>query len=158
MSILLFVGGLLGSQIHQFTKDYVNDHKDDHTIQQAMMNSALALSEAIFESATLDFDPTESIGGRGVNWTPFAISSMTRLWKNWSRALSGDQSLMDALIKSFSLTRYTVRPYIKQLHDPSLEDKNVNSDELTPEEKAEVSDRMNEFSNLLSVTKAAYAQ
>ena len=55
-----------------------------------MMNSALALSEAIFESATLDFDPTESIGGRGVNWTPFAIASMTRLWKNWSRALSGD--------------------------------------------------------------------
>ena len=130
MSILLFVGGLLGGQIHQFVNDYTHEHKDDHTIQQSMNNAALALSEAIFESATLDFDPTESIGGRGVNWTPFAISSATRLWKNWSRTLSGDQSLSDALIKSFSLSKFTIQPYIRQMHNPALEDMNVNSEEI----------------------------
>jgi len=42
------------------------------------MRSCLALSEAIFDSATLDFDPTESIGGRGINWTPFSIEQLKR--------------------------------------------------------------------------------
>ena len=146
MGVLITVGGLLGNQIHQFVNDYTKDHKDDHSVKQSMMNASLALSEAIFESATLDFDPTESIGGRGVNWTPFAIASMTRLWKNWSRALTGDQSLSDALLKSFSLTRYTIRPYIKQLTDPEVvrEQKEEQNDVDT--------DKVNEAINLVSLS------
>lgn len=128
MAVLSVVGSLLGGQIHLFVNDYTNDHKEDHNIEQAMKNASLALSEAIFDSATLDFDPFESIGGRGVNWTPFALSTIKRCLHIWSRVITGDDSLTDGFLKTFSANRYTVNQFIKQLHNPTLEDQNVDTE------------------------------
>ena len=85
-----------------------------------MANSAFALSEAIFDASTLDFNPLESIGGSGVNWTPFAISTMTRTLHVISRVLSGDDTLMDGFIKMFSANRFTIISFIKQTTDPEV--------------------------------------
>lgn len=152
MSVLLIIGGLVGSQIHLAVNEYNDEHKDDHTVKQAMARAALALSEAIFESSTLDFDPTESIGGRGVNWTPFAIASVTRLYKTWSRVLSGDQSFSRALMNSFSFNKFTTREFIKQLHDPEVVDH--EGEEPTEEEQHRA---ISEYITLTSATRA-YAQ
>ena len=156
MGVLIAIGGIVGSQIHSFVRDYTHDHKDDHTVQQGLANASLALSEAIFRSAVLDFNPVESIGGRGLNWTPFAISQMERTIQNLSRAVTGDLSMSDAILNTFSFNRYTVKPFIKQTRDPELEKE--QREELTPEEKAEVSARMNEMSMLMSVMSPTYAQ
>lgn len=122
LSVLSIMGGLIGGQIHLFVNDYTNDHKDDHNIQQAMTNSALALAEAIFDSSTMDFNPFESLGGRGVNWTPFAISTITRTAKIWSKVLTGDNSLIDGMLKTFSLNRFTLKPFLETIHDPEVVD------------------------------------
>lgn len=156
MGVLITIGGIVGSQIHSFVRDYTHDHKDDHTVQQGLANASLALSEAIFRSAVLDFNPVESIGGRGLNWTPFAISQMERTIQNLSRAVTGDLSMSDAILNTFSFNRYTVKPFIKQTRDPELEKE--QKEELTPEEKAEVSARMNEMSMLMSIMSPTYAQ
>lgn len=120
MSVLAFIGGILGSQIHLAINEYTHDHKDDHSISQGMIHSSMALSQAIFDAATLDFNPLESIGGRGVNWTPFAISQMERAVKTWSRVITGDTSLVDGLLNTFTMNRYTLKPFVKQVRDPQL--------------------------------------
>lgn len=121
MGVLLFIGGIVGSQMHSFMNEYTQDHKDDHSVEQGLINASLSLAESIFDTSTLDFNPIESVAGRGVNWTPFAITTMTRLFHTWSRVVSGDDSAMDGLLKSFSLTRHTIRPLLKQIHDPALD-------------------------------------
>lgn len=121
ISILSVVGGILGSQIHLAINEYNNDHKDDHSVQQGMMRSCLALSEAIFDSATLDFDPMESIGGRGINWTPFSIEQLKRSIQTWGRVMSDDNvSFLDGMLNTFTFNRYTLKPFLKQVQDPEL--------------------------------------
>ena len=120
MGILLFIGGIVGSQVHEFANDYMNEHKDDHTVQQGLANASLALAEAIFDTSTLDFNPIESVAGRGVNWTPFAITTMTRMFHTWSRVVSGDDSVFDGFLKTFSASRTTLKPLVKQLTDPEV--------------------------------------
>lgn len=114
------MGSLVGGQIHTFVNTYTKDHKDDRSVQQAMANSAFALSEAIFDASVLDFNPLESIGGRGVNWTPFAISTITRALHVLSRVITGDDTITDGFLKMFSANRFTLIPFIKQRTDPEV--------------------------------------
>lgn len=121
IAILTILGSLVGGQIHTFVNTYTKDHKDDRSVQQAMANSAFALSEAIFDASVLDFNPLESIGGRGVNWTPFAISTITRALHVLSRVITGDDTITDGFLKMFSANRFTLIPFIKQRTDPEVQ-------------------------------------
>ena len=54
----------------------------------------------------MDFNPIESIGGRGMNWTPFALSQVSKIWTNWVKVLDSESStVMDGLINTFGVTR-----------------------------------------------------
>lgn len=116
-AVFFLVGGLIGSQIHRAINTYTNDHKDDHTVVQGFKNSSLALFDAIFKSSTLDFNVLESLGGRGISWTPFSIDMWKRTVQNWSTAITGDRTFADAALRTFSATKYTLVPFLKTIKD-----------------------------------------
>lgn len=161
MSVLFIMGSIVSNQIHQFINDYTNDHKDDHTIQQGFANASLALAESIFDASTLDFNPVESVAGRGVNWTPFAITTMSRLLKLWSRVITGDDTILTGFLNTFSANRATLKPLIKQITDPELKKQlraNIKAEkegeEPTP---IEASNAVQEYLTLTSL-QLAHAQ
>lgn len=61
---------------------------------------------SLLRASLMDFNPIESIGGRGVNWTPFAISQISKVWKTWVNVLGSDSAtVMDGCINTFGFGR-----------------------------------------------------
>lgn len=61
---------------------------------------------SLLRASLMDFNPIESIGGRGVNWTPFAISQFSKVWKTWVNVLGSDSAtVMDGCINTFGFGR-----------------------------------------------------
>ena len=66
-------------------------------------------------SSVDDFNMIKSIGNRGLNWTPFALQTVTRQIETWNRVLGGSTDLYDAIIKTNAATRTTkpIWDYVK---------------------------------------------
>lgn len=112
MFVFLAIGGILGSQVHRFINNYTGDHKDDHSVIQGFKNTAASLFDTIFSASTLDFNVFDSLGGRGLSWTPFSIDMWKRTVQNWSKVITGDRRIFDAVLKTFSASKYGVVPFL----------------------------------------------
>jgi hypothetical protein len=99
-----FLGSLVSPSLLNATKDYIKDVGND-TFQDAFVNKCLLNTAHMFSSSTNDFNAFSSLLGKGLEWTPFSISSMGRTVQNLSRMISGDTDLYDGMLKMFSATR-----------------------------------------------------
>ena len=72
---------------------------------QAMINNAMLNLTAMLSKSTDDFNMAKAIFGRGMQWTPFSISTMTNTAKRISSLVSGNSDLSDTLIKLSAATR-----------------------------------------------------
>jgi hypothetical protein len=77
----------------------------NESFETAFVNNCLTNIAKMFESSTADFNFVNSIAGRGLNWNPVSIGSMTRTFKNITNMISGDTDLYDGLMKIFTATR-----------------------------------------------------
>lgn len=71
----------------------------------ALINNANANLTKMFVSSTRDFNPFESIFGRATQWTPFALSTLTKELDLASSLISGNKDWYDTVIKFSNATR-----------------------------------------------------
>jgi len=62
------------------------------------------LAANMFDSSTDDLNAIKSIFGRGVNWTPFSISTGKRLTTTFFNVVSGKVDAYDGFTRSFAAT------------------------------------------------------
>ena len=84
---------------------------------QGFKNTALMLFDNIFKASTLDFNVFDSLGGRGISWTPFSIDMWKRTIENWSKVIIGDRTVGDATLRTFAATRHLVVPLVETIRD-----------------------------------------
>ena len=104
--MLLFLGVFASSLMHSGQKEFAKNHSNEN-FGNAMANTAINLGVGIFDSSADDFNFAKSIFGRGVQWTPFSISSMTNVVNQYKNAIKGSQDFYDAIIKTSAATRGT---------------------------------------------------
>lgn len=100
----LALGKLVAPSLLEATKDYTKSVGND-AFETAFVNNCLVNTAAMFESSTKDFWFLDSIFGKGLNWTPVSINSISRLVQNMANMVSGDTDLYDGLTKIFTATR-----------------------------------------------------
>ena len=98
------LGQLVAPSLLKATEDYTKDVGNDE-FSTAFINNCLLNTAHMFSKSTDDFAWGSAIFGKGLNWTPYSISSMSRLLQNISRMLSGDRDLYDGLINIFAASR-----------------------------------------------------
>lgn len=98
----IFASRLLQSGAKQYAKEHTNDN-----FANALANTALNAGVGIIQSSGTDFNPFESIFGRGVQWTPFSIQSAKNTFNQYKSFLKGNQDLYDAVIKTSAATKTT---------------------------------------------------
>jgi len=86
--VWLIVGQLAFRSLQQQAKSYINENEADN-LAQAITNNSLSLGASLLKTSVMDFNFLESIGGRGIDWTPFSISMMTNTYNNWRNFLTG---------------------------------------------------------------------
>ncbi len=105
--IMLLLLGIFASNIMQSgAKQYAKEHTNDK-FANALANTALTIGTGIITSSGTDFNPAESIFGRGVQWTPFSIQSAKNTLNQYKSFLSGNQDFYDAIIKTSAATKTT---------------------------------------------------
>ena len=124
MFVFLVIGGIIGSQIHRFINNYTGDHKDDHSVIQGFKNTAMMLFDNIFKASTLDFNVFDSLGGRGISWTPFSIDMWKRTVQNWSKVITGDRTVTDATLRTFAATKHFVVPLMETIKEAESRQRN----------------------------------
>jgi hypothetical protein len=73
--MLILLGIFASTLLHSGQKQYAKDHSNKN-LGNALANTAINIGIGIIDSSADDFDFAKSIFGRGVQWTPFSISSM----------------------------------------------------------------------------------
>ena len=105
LSMFTLVGGFVGNMVLNASKEYVKEYPSDDSFAQAMTNTGIMLGSNIFKNSFLDLNFLDSIGGRGINWTPFAITYTQRTFQNWGRFFFGDKDFLSTLRDTWSATR-----------------------------------------------------
>ena len=98
------LGMLVTPALVNATKEHIKD-TGNNTFLDAMANNALLNTVMMLDSSTKDFNPVASIGGKGIQWTPFSITSMQRTYENLSSIITGDRDAFDAIVKTSAATR-----------------------------------------------------
>lgn len=106
MLMMLLLGVFASTLLQNGSKEYAKEHPNDN-FGNALSNTALMVGTGIIQSSATDFNPITSIGGRGVQWTPFAITSMQNVFNQYKNFLGGNQDFYDAIVKTASATRST---------------------------------------------------
>lgn len=112
MIMAFIIGSLINYILVPETNKNCKERGND-TFGDAVTNMVLHESVSMLNSSFEDFNPFTSIGGRGVQWTPFSIQTMTRQWNNWS-GLFGGKDLFDCLVKTSAATRFA-EPILDQV-------------------------------------------
>jgi hypothetical protein len=73
--MLFFLGALITPALINATKEHIKDTGNDNFLN-ALGNTALLNTVMMLDSSTNDFNPVSSIAGKGIQWTPFSITSM----------------------------------------------------------------------------------
>jgi len=70
---------------------------------------------AMLKTSTEDFFFMNTIFGRGMQWTPFSITTTTNTVKRLSSCISGNTDMYDTLVKLAAVgrTRESVLDYVK---------------------------------------------
>lgn len=100
----LFIGNLVFPSIMNAVNDYTKEVGND-TFTTALINNSLINTVEMFDSSLDDFQWWNGIFGKGLEWTPVSVSSMSRLIKTLSRLMTGDNDMYDSLFRLFSATR-----------------------------------------------------
>jgi hypothetical protein len=72
---MFFLGMLVTPALVTATKEHIKDTGNDD-FMTAMSNNAMLNMAEMLKSSTNDFNMFNSIFGKGMQWTPFSISSM----------------------------------------------------------------------------------
>ena len=104
--MLLFLGIFASNLMHSGQKEFAKTHTNEN-FGNALANTAINVGVGIIDSSADDFNFAKSIFGRGVQWTPFAISSMQNVVNQYKNMIQGNQDFYDAIIKTSAATRGT---------------------------------------------------
>ena len=102
--MLLFVGMLIAPALENVAQKHAKD-TGNGDLGQAMINNAMVNMTAMLSSSAEDFNMAKSIFGRGIQWTPFSISTLTNTYKRISSCISGNSDLYDTMIKMCAAAR-----------------------------------------------------
>lgn len=100
----LIMGSLVVPALQNATNDYIKN-RGNNSLEDAIVNNCLLNSVEILNSSLNDFDAIDSIFGRGVQWTPFAISTMQRLAKQVGKVVTGSTDFYDFAVNMAAATR-----------------------------------------------------
>lgn len=111
---IFIIGGLIAPSLTNAANDYAKKAGTE-TFDNAAMGYMATLSASMFATSTDDFNFTKSVFGRGIQWTPFSLSSATRSLTAWSQCVTGDKDLYDTVINQMSFTRNAkpIMDYVK---------------------------------------------
>lgn len=104
--MLLLLGVFASTLMHSGQKEFVKTHTNEN-FGNALANTAINLGIGIIDSSADDFNFAKSIFGRGVQWTPFAVTSMQNVVTQYKNMIQGNQDFYDAVIKTSAATRGT---------------------------------------------------
>lgn len=102
IAFLLF-GCLVSSSLLGLVKDHIKETGNEN-FKDAALNNSMNLAANMFDSSTDDLNAIKSIFGRGVNWTPFSISTGKRLTTTFFNVVSGKVDAYDGFTRSFAAT------------------------------------------------------
>lgn len=108
LTMFLILGELFGDMLVKASMEYQKKNKNKQ-FSDAVENTLLQLGPKMLRQSVMDFNFFDSFAGRLVSWNPFALSSMTQLVNNYSRAIFGEQRFYDAFVNTTTATR-TLRP------------------------------------------------
>lgn len=104
--MLLLLGVFASSILHSGQKEFAKDHPNDK-LGNALANTGINIGVGILDSSADDFNFVKSVFGRGVQWTPFAVSSMKNVVNQYKNVVNGSQDFYDAVIKTSAAGRGT---------------------------------------------------
>ena len=102
--MLFFMGMIVAPALENAAQKHAKD-TGNGDLGQAMINNTMLNLTAMLSKSTDDFNMAKAIFGRGMQWTPFSISTMTNTAKRISSLVSGNSDLYDTLIKVSAATR-----------------------------------------------------
>ena len=102
--MLIFMGLIFAPALENAAQKHSKD-TGNGDLGQAMINNAMVNMTAMLSSSFEDFNMAKSIFGRGIQWTPFSISTLTNTYKRISSCISGNSDLYDTVIKMCAATR-----------------------------------------------------
>ena len=102
--MFLIMGQIVAAGLQQNSKEYIK--KSNNPFANLMVD----YSTNVFKQSFIDFNAVSSIAGRGVNWTPFAISKLGGIVESWSNVVAGNGTAKTALLNSMGVTR-TLKPF-----------------------------------------------
>lgn len=73
--MLFFLGTLVTPALVKTTKEHIKDVGNDDFLT-SLGNTAMLNTVMMLDSSTNDFNMFSSIMGKGMQWTPFSITSM----------------------------------------------------------------------------------
>lgn len=108
MFMVFVFGQMIAGGIQNSAKTYVKE--SDNPIANLTVNFAAN----VFRQSFIDYNFLDSIFGRGLNWTPFSLSTAERLLNSASEVLSGDMTAKTAILNTYGLTR-ELKPYFRTI-------------------------------------------
>lgn len=98
----LMFAPVLVSEAKNFSKDLGEDN-----YMNAFLGMCATLGAEWVYSSAEDFNLWKSLGGRGLTWTPFSLSTLQRVGENFGKVLTGQRDVYDAFIKTYGATKAT---------------------------------------------------
>lgn len=102
--MMLLLGMLIAPALQTAAKDYTKEVGNEN-LGDAVINTAMLNTTAMLKTSTEDFFFMHTIFGRGMQWTPFSITTMTNTVKRLSSCISGNTDMYDTLVKLAAVTR-----------------------------------------------------
>ena len=115
---LILIGMIVAPSLVNSAEAYAKETGQE-TIGEATMGYMAMLSAGMLQTSTDDFAWYKSVFGRGIQWTPFSLSSGTRFLTNCGKWLFGDQDFYDTMVKQMSFTR-NAKPIMNFIKNETL--------------------------------------
>ena len=103
--LMLIFGGIIFAPALENAAQKHAKETGNGDLGQAMINNTMVNLTAMLSSSFEDFNMAKSIFGRGMQWTPFSVSTITNTYKRISSCISGNSDLYDTMIKLSAATR-----------------------------------------------------
>lgn len=116
LSMFTMLGGFVGNLILDGAKDYIKENPPEGNFAQGVTNTAIQIGADVYNASFLDLNFIDSIGSRGINWTPFSISTLQRTAQNLFSFLGGKKDF-DKFITGLASAPRQLRPAIYAIFD-----------------------------------------
>lgn len=102
--MLLLLGVLVAPALENAAKDYTKEVGNEN-LSDAIVNNIMLNGVAMLKTSTDDFFFMNTIFGRGIQWTPFAITTTVNTVKRIGSCISGNTDFYDTGVKLSAATR-----------------------------------------------------